>query len=588
MQYDMKNGPAESTAGPIEETGAFHSNRGNSYSVNTAEASVPPTDGRIYDPGMPAWFNELDASFNYLKHALMYRGADPWKMVRELAFLGPEELREGFTHPKLPGMAAAPEEIPVLIRQAAWYRENCTEAYPEQFKAAGFFVVRHYGNKPIVARFGKDGHLAGQSFADFHNSYKDKFLLREVNKKNGLMLERQPFTPWWVQDERTPRWDSVEFRPGVPQTEMPDEVLNLWRGWPVAEITPLRDEWNTHEEPRECSMFLENMRKHLCGDNEEYYRYLLGWCADALQNPSQPGEVAIVLRGPMGQGKGTFGELFAEMFAPHALILNQSEQLLGTFNKHLHATSMVFADEAFFANNKKDANTLKTLVTSPQILIQPKFVDAFMAPRLFRIIMASNERHVVDAAKDDRRFFVLNVDTGKSAAEMKPWFAQLRDQWKHGGRTAFFRWLRSPYWRERLEREWTGTTRPVTEALEAQKDQSLRGADLVVYNILDSGELPAKHPFKEECGRLFVATSVLAEAVRLDPRELTELGVLLGKVSGGGRTTRVSLDGYGQPRGVWLPPLAEARERWEAMVGRKVAWNPDVADWDDPGRDEPF
>jgi len=54
--------------------------------------------------------------------------------------------------------------------------------------------------------------------------------------------------------------------------------------------------------------------------------------------------------------------------------------------KHLQDVYIVFADEAFFVGHHQHAATLKTLITGEQIFIEPKGVDGFMAPKIFRMI----------------------------------------------------------------------------------------------------------------------------------------------------------------------------------------------------------
>ena len=45
---------------------------------------------------------------------------------------------------------------------------------------------------------------------------------------------------------------------------------------------------------------------NICDGNEDHYKYLLDWASDAIQNPGKPGEVAVVLCGKPGTGKGGF------------------------------------------------------------------------------------------------------------------------------------------------------------------------------------------------------------------------------------------------------------------------------------------
>ena len=69
----------------------------------------------------------------------------------------------------------------------------------------------------------------------------------------------------------------------------------------------------------------------------------------------------------------------------------------------------MFADEAFYAGDKKQLPILKHLITSDTLGVEAKDVDAETAANFVHMIMASNDDHVVQATQDERRFFVLNV-----------------------------------------------------------------------------------------------------------------------------------------------------------------------------------
>jgi hypothetical protein len=64
-------------------------------------------------------------------------------------------------------------------------------------------------------------------------------------------------------------------------------------------------------------------REHLldvvCDGNRTYYDYLVRWCATCVQHPERQAEVAVVLRGEKGTGKGTVGQVLARIFRDHAL-----------------------------------------------------------------------------------------------------------------------------------------------------------------------------------------------------------------------------------------------------------------------------
>src|SRR3954453_24041971 len=65
-----------------------------------------------------------------------------------------------------------------------------------------------------------------------------------------------------------------------------------------------------------------HMLKVMCGDNVEYYDYLVRWIAYALKHPGKQGEVAIVLKGKEGTGKGTLAKIIMHLLGQHAMAIS--------------------------------------------------------------------------------------------------------------------------------------------------------------------------------------------------------------------------------------------------------------------------
>lgn len=457
------------------------------------------------------------------------------------------------------------------------------------------FVIREYGNKARVGWFDSRGELVTMSFAEFQNAHIEKTI--EIGVGSDGRPRRVSLVKHWLAHPLTRRYDRVEFLPGVEPQDMPQGVLNLWRGWP----TPLRPGWSELRlgpdgpEPSRrtildtgampegyCDMLLDHMLNNMCGGDEQVMHHLLAWMADALWNPG-PCETAVILQGPQGSGKTFWAERFMEFFGIHALTLDDEDQVVGNFNKHLMNKSVIFADEAFFAGNRRHAAKLKTLITRPDLFVEPKGVDGFTAPKMFRLIMASNDEHIIQAERDDRRNLVLRVDAGEHNQD-RDYFARMHQEWREGGRTALFRWLTGAQWGAAVGdgrfRMWE---RPVTAALQEQKDMSLPRAQLVVHNMLREGEVPCDFLSDHQSGTVFVATQLLADARRLTEADLRALGEALRVLAGEGAKSARVYFGEGrdrrQHRGFWLPLLETCRERWERHLGRSVAWPVDVSSW---------
>jgi Mesyanzhinovviridae DNA primase len=81
------------------------------------------------------------------------------------------------------------------------------------------------------------------------------------------------------------------------------------------------------------------IRQHLldviCSGNESDYCWLVGWLARAVQHPDLHAEVAVVLRGQKGTGKGTLGQILDRLFRHHAMQISNPHPSHGPIQRPL-------------------------------------------------------------------------------------------------------------------------------------------------------------------------------------------------------------------------------------------------------------
>ena len=80
----------------------------------------------------------------------------------------------------------------------------------------------------------------------------------------------------------------------APDKDVPG-YLNYWHGFAV------------ERQAGDWSLLRKHILENICCGDQELEAYLLGWMALAVQKPGQQGEVAVVLRGGRGTGKGYVG-----------------------------------------------------------------------------------------------------------------------------------------------------------------------------------------------------------------------------------------------------------------------------------------
>lgn len=319
----------------------------------------------------------------------------------------------------------------------------------------------------------KRTRISKQSFEDFRNGYRNRKVIVAHNDK-GQPVEKAVGV-WWVDHPQRRQYDTIVFAPG----QEVEDAYNLWRGFAVDSLPGDRHE-----------SFLRHVRENVCSGNDEWYGYLLGWMARAVQHPDTPGEVAVVLRGKRGTGKSFFAKMFGRLFGRHFLQVSDSKHLVGSFNAHLRDTVLLFGDEAFFAGDKKHESVLKTLVTEEQLVIEGKGVDAEAAANFTHLVLASNEDWVVPAGLEERRFFAL--DMADDHMQDNAYFKAIRDELEAGGFENLLHFLRT-YDLSAFEVRKA----PKTQALRDQQAESLRGFEAYVFDLLWSGEEPegtVEHP----------------------------------------------------------------------------------------------
>lgn len=230
---------------------------------------------------------------------------------------------------------------------------------------------------------------------------------------------------------------------------------NLWRGF--AYESNSGGSWKS---------FKDHIHNIICSRDEELTTFVLDWMADLIQDPENPKGVAIILIGIEGCGKGTFAQMFGKLFGVHYKHVTDPEHLVGKFNGHLADSILLFADEVTYGGDKKVAGKLKALVSEKHLMLERKGVDAVQYRNCTRLMVASNEKWVIPAGAQARRWLVLDVDGQK--ANHRPYFDHIHKEMENGGYEAMLHELK--------RRKITSNLRmaPSTEALRIQKESYSR------------------------------------------------------------------------------------------------------------------
>jgi hypothetical protein len=442
---------------------------------------------------------------------------------------------------------------------------------------AGKAVVYERVRDPMLDRF----VIVRIAFEDLRKLYMNRILTVGF----GASMIRKSWADLWLKDKRRRQYlGGVVFD---PTGNAPEDCWNLWSGFAVE---PAPGDW---------SLMGQHIEEVICSGNRDHSDYLFDWLARMYQQPKAPGEVAVVMRGKKGCGKGVLCNCNARAWGQHGLRIGHAAHLTGNFNDHLRDCVMLFADEAFFAGNKEHEGVLKGLITDPTIAIEGKY-KAVSVPNMLHIMMASNSDWVVPASHDERRYFVLDVSDSRIGD--RHYFKALNDQMRDGGLAAMIHDL--------LNRDITDfEVRDIsqTEALAEQKILSLDSLDKWWLAVLKRGFVWESRYGESEFldWRPFVSTQLLHRSYlqwcnrnRVSrPKDETQLGKrmtemyqrarprgheIIGEVEASsrgpdGEENPKVITKY-RPHGYDVGSLSEARARFTEVRGVAADWPDEEAE----------
>jgi hypothetical protein len=357
----------------------------------------------------------------------------------------------------------------------------------------------------------------------------------------------------WLSHADRRQYQGIVFAPGKDTPGF----LNLYQGFAVE---PSRGDY---------SRIIDHIRNNICKADEEISDYLLAWMADCVQNTGRRPGVAVVLRGRQGTGKSILCEQFGKLFGPHFIHISHSGHLTGNFNAHLKDKIVVYADEAFWAGDKKAEGVLKAMITEDTQQIEMKGKDVFTVQNHIRLLISSNHRWVVPAGNEERRFFV--IDVGDARMQDKTYFGALVDQMNNGGREAFLQYL--------LDYDLNGIdlrTPPNTNALSEQKVYSASPIQSWLLERLSDGsptsegrEWPATIPISE----LYDDYLHYCQDIGVNRRNNTSIfGRELKQLLPGLETSRPTSKKNSRRRVYVLPSLEECRRCYDNLTRNNAPW----------------
>lgn len=367
------------------------------------------------------------------------------------------------------GFEALDDEDDALLGPPPKARKAPTTDDPvEQFNT--HHAVVQIGNKVRILR---EHPIKGS--VEFLSESDFKLLWRHVQIPIGPKATMSG-AELWLSDPRRRTYHDVVFQ---PEGKVPASTYNLSKGFPIQPSTA-----------GSCQRFLDHLYENVCLGRDELYTYAEGWMAHMFQHPGIKPGVALVLRGKKGIGKDVVGHHLGKLCPRNYVNIAQMSHLTGKFNAHLAHAIFVQVEEAFWAGDKAAEGPLKNIITAPTISLEKKGIDVITVDNFARVFITSNEKWVVPATADERRYVVFEVS--EAHRRDYDYFAAMEDELKAGG----YARLMDHMLKVDLS-DFEVRDAPDTEGLGFQKVQALKGPALFWRELLQNGDLPQDVTFDD-------------------------------------------------------------------------------------------
>ena len=398
-------------------------------------------------------------------------------------------------------------------------------------------VIENYGGKCVVACWEPSPTdpsrltLVFQSFDAFRQRFSNRFV-----KPLGANQRAKALGAFWLSDPGRRQYRGVTFEPAGPLVV--NDCLNTWKGWGVE---PKQGDW---------SGLQQHIKEVIANNDDQAYEYIIRWIAWAIQHPDRQAEVALVLIGEKGTGKGTLIRCLEIIFGTHTFQVSSQEHVVGNFNAHHRDCILFIADEAYWAGDKRCLGALQRMITEPTLSIEQKGYDLMEVPNRLHVIMLAEPGWVVPAGKYERRYAAFNVSDKRRGDHA--YFKALHGEIKNGAAAAMMFDL------QRMDLgDWHPREVYSTSALAEQARHGLSPIEEWFEQLLQDGVLPHALTGRPET---VISTHLYENARKRFPYLRTVSDTKLGRFL---RDKGCENYRNGAARGWIFPPLANARRDWE-------------------------
>ena len=237
-------------------------------------------------------------------------------------------------------------------------------------------------------------------------TYDEKTVISEKQKPPRTVWVKKPFIPAWLRDKHKRQFSAIVVDPQGTRKD----VFNLWTGYSAAtEPRPLtfgEQRFRTESEAEDFvfTPIFRHILTVVANGDQEHANWILDWMANIVQRQWQKTQVAIMLYGRQGCGKGIIFAFFREhvLGAHHTFQTSNPERdLFDRFSQGFVNVSFVQVDEA--ENLHGYSEKIKDAVTNSTINMEKKNKDPVTVDSFVNILFTSNNENALKVSGDDRR-----------------------------------------------------------------------------------------------------------------------------------------------------------------------------------------
>lgn len=235
-------------------------------------------------------------------------------------------------------------------------------------------------------------------------------LFNTFDFKHGKAIEdRTSFLKLWIKDFTRRQYDQIDQKPSTdPRIYSPPTIFKY-------------QEATTTTNDKVLKYFIE-LCELASGGSESMKTYMIYWFAHILQKPFENPGTSIILTGRQGCGKDTLGDFMSEWVigSKYSHNYTSTEQFWDRHDCERMGKFFIKIEEASGFLNRQHIGTMKAIITSHSLTVNPKGTKAITTGNYNRLFMTTNEGSPVKIEEANRRF-LISACSPKRVGDFEYW-----------------------------------------------------------------------------------------------------------------------------------------------------------------------